>query len=114
MIPKFTLDDGSAEFSNGLSRQNYRLHHTEIRTLADLKATLRAGAYTHLGCYPLYFLTADGDTLSFDGVRQDWRTIVWDYNNLPRQRIVACDVNWEDVDMICAITGEPIPSAYGD
>lgn len=90
-------------------------HHRKIDSVRDLLETLKAGPYAWPGGYPLYFITHDGDTLSFDGVK--------DYG-IPEScrdirdewfcRIVACDVNWEDPYMICAQTNEPIESAYGD
>lgn len=113
MKPAFTLSDGSAEFPNGLVRRNHSMHHREINSLADLKACLRAGRYTSVGGYPLFFLCANGDTVSFEGVKDIWAGLCWEHNNQTGERIVACDVNWEDADMVCAITGKPIESAYG-
>jgi hypothetical protein len=94
-------------------RPNYERHHTVIHTVADLKATLRAGPYAWPGGYPLYFVTATGETLSFEGVRDWFAACVNDINDHSRDRIVGCAVNWEDMDMTCAITNARIPSAYG-
>ena len=52
-------------------RANYARTHGRIRSAADLKATLRAGAYAWPGGYPLYFLTSDGGALSFATVRDN-------------------------------------------
>lgn len=95
-------------------RKNYMIRHREINSLADLKATLRAGEYTSLGGHPLYFITSDGEALSFDAARECWREVVWDFMHDASTgwRVVACQVNYEDGDLVCAHSGERIPSAY--
>jgi len=99
-------------------RSRYRFHHTRIDNAHELKACLRAGSKTDLGGYPIYFLTASGDVLSYDGVRANLATEIANLtgDGLGRNlnRIVACDVNWEDDDMYCNWTGDKIASAYGD
>jgi hypothetical protein len=97
-------------------RANYRRGRRDIESCADLKATLRAGRYTDLGCYPLYFLASDGESLSFEAVRDNLRIIMGAIQSRDDSgwRVVACDVNWEDSEMVCAHTGKPIESAYGD
>jgi hypothetical protein len=70
-------DDGALYSVPGrrMIRPNYRRHHTVIRTVSDLKATLRAGPFAWPGGYAVYFVTADGALLSFDAVREEFRTI---------------------------------------
>ncbi len=109
--------DGSAEFSNGLIRENYKWHHSRFYGLADLKATLRACAYTSIGCYPLYLITADGAALSFTSVRENWREVCSAMLANDRNSgwyIMACDVNYEDPSLYCEHSGERIPSAYAE
>lgn len=107
-------------------RANFSRHHVEIKTCADLKATLRAGDYTSLGGYPLYFICDDGEALSFDAVRGNLKeclealimcapgTFGHDRRSgIDRQWLVTgCAVNYEDFDLECAHTGEPIQAAY--
>ena len=50
-------------------RANYAIHCGSIKSVADLKATLRAGGFAWPGGYPLYFVTSDGGALSFATVR---------------------------------------------
>ena len=87
-----------------------------IKTVEQFREALDAGPYAWPGGYPVYFLTHDGETLSFkaaqehaddiaDSIREDMRDS-W--------RVVAHDVNWEDEDMTCAHTGAAIESAYGE
>lgn len=109
--------DGSLEIAHsGVLRINFRQHHSAIASVADLKATLRAGSYTSLGCYPLYLLTHDGEPLSFEAARAEFRQIAYAIQHKLNDgwRVVACDVNYEDVDLVCAHTGKPIPAAYGE
>lgn len=97
-------------------RAPYVRHCRTIETVADFKATLRAGQSTDLGGYPLYFLCSDGESLSFEAARENARTIMDSIANRHSDgwRVVACDVNYEDSEMRCAHTGKRIPSAYGD
>lgn len=96
-------------------RANYRRTHHNIATVEDLKATLRNGAYAWPGGYPLYFITADGAALSFATVRAEFRLIaeaVASNNKRGGWRVIACDVNWEDADLRCEHSGEPIEAAH--
>lgn len=92
-------------------RKNYRLHHSRISSFADVKACLRAGAYTFPGCYPLYFVCRDGSALSFESACKNIDSIC---ANDSDWHIVACQVNWEDSDLRCEHSGELIQSAYGE
>jgi len=94
-------------------RANYCRHHREIETVADLKATLRAGQWTGIGCYPLYFITSDGEALSFDAVRQGLHQVIASIKNRSSDgwRVVALDINYEG-EIWCAHTEERIPAAY--
>lgn len=97
-------------------RANYRKHHRAIETVADFKACLRAGKFTDLGGYPLYFITHDGAALSFESATEMFRPIaraIADKFN-DGWRIVACDVNYEDSELFCVHSYKQIPSAYGD
>lgn len=97
-------------------REKYAYTYAEINNLDQLKATLRNGAVSQLGGYPLYFITNDGCALSFKAVLECWSEVVlsfmWDMSD--GWRVVACDVNCENTDLFCDHTGERIPSAYGD
>lgn len=98
-------------------RRNYRYPHATIGSVADLKATLRAGGHAWPGGYPLHFVTADGAALSFDTVRREFRLVVDAVrrrDNAGGWRVIGCDVNWEDDSLTDAHTGERIESAYGE
>ena len=95
-------------------RANYQRTFTEISTVAELKATLRAGGYAWPGGYPLYFITSDGGALAFETVRAEFRNVA---DSIRRGisdgwRVVGCSVNWES-DIVDDHTGQPIESTYG-
>ena len=97
-------------------RKNYALSHSEIKTVADLKATLRAGERTFPGGYPLYFICADGGVLSFESVRENLREVMSAIRNRDdaQWHVMNCAINWETTDLVCDHSGEPIESAYGE
>ena len=97
-------------------RRRYRYHPRKIDTIAELKATLRAGPFAWPGLYPLYFVMADGSVMSFEGVRENLREVMEAINDqvLADWQVVACVVNYERTDLICSYSGDPIECAYGD
>lgn len=108
--------EGRTWFDKPALRTNFAMHHVDIKTVADLKATLRAGQYAWPGGYQLYFITSNGEALSFDAVRENFRECIDNMRTRYRcdWNIVACHVNYEDNDLVCAHTGKLIPAAYGD
>jgi hypothetical protein len=97
-------------------RVGYQRTVPRIETIADLKATLRAGAYAWPGGYPLYFVCDDGAALSFDSVKDNLAEVICAIRHGLRDgwRVVACEINWEDNDLTCEHSGKPIPAAYGE
>lgn len=96
-------------------RRKYCVSGARITSVADLKAALRYGEHTRLGGYPLYFVASDGEALSFEVVRENFRTVVDSTANGHRDgwRVVGLEINYEDNDLFCAHTGKKIASAYG-
>lgn len=97
-------------------RKRWKYQFSKITTVAELKATLRAGSNTWPGCYPLYFITSDGCALSFESVLKNLAACFWSIRHKSNDgwRIVARDVNWEDSSLRCEQSGKPIESAYGN
>ena len=89
-------------------------------TTADFKRDVRAGKYTSVGCYPVFFLCSDGGTLCPVCARKEARRIIGailDGGQCPddRQwRVVAHDANWEDPELFCEHCSERIESAYAE
>jgi hypothetical protein len=82
----------------------------------DLIADLRRGPYTSIGCYPLFFITTDGEALSFAAVRENLGQCARSTRDKSRDGwgIAGIDVNWEDPELYCADSGERIESAYAE
>ena len=97
-------------------RTEYRNTFSHITTVSKLKATLRNGAYAWPGGYPLYFITNDGGSLSFDTVRRNFRHIAHSIKNGIDDgwRVVYCDINYEDPNLYDDHSGVRIECAYCD
>ena len=85
-------------------------------TTKDLKKALRNGQYTFPGCYPCYFITSDGAALSFEAVRENFRSVLSAIKTPSDDgwRVVAVDVNYEDSSLYCDHAGKRIESAYAE
>jgi hypothetical protein len=95
-------------------------------SLYAFHAALAAGPWAWPGGYPMYFVMADGETLSFKAAEENKAEIesaIEDedsnaqshrYKLDPQWLPVGVDINWEDDALFCAHTNEQIPSAYGD
>jgi len=61
-------------------------------------------------------MLSDGEALSCDAARENWRQIVSSTLIGARDgwRAEGAAVNWEDTDLFCAHTGARIESAYGE
>ena len=57
-------------------RPEYSRHFATIETVAQFKATMRAGGYAWPGGYALAFLTIDGGALCFDCARAEARNVI--------------------------------------
>lgn len=91
--------------------------YAAIDTTAQLRATLRAGAYAWPGGYPLFFITSDGAALSFDSVLENLREVLGAILRNDRHcgwRVEACAINYEDCELYCEHSGERIESAYAE
>lgn len=86
-----------------------------VEILRQVKQAIRE-PYAWPGGYPLYIVMADGEALSCEAARTEWRQIVYATLHGLRDgwRAVGACINWEDGAMYCAHTGERIPSAYAE
>jgi hypothetical protein len=87
-----------------------------INSISDFRRAVRNGPYAWPGGYPLFFITSDGEALSFEAVRERRREILEALRDKDNSgwRVVAVDVNWEDADLHCAHTNKRIESAYAE
>lgn len=87
-----------------------------INSISDFRKAMRHGPYAWPGGYPCYFITSDGEALSFKAAREECRLILSSLHCGTNDgwRVVAMDINWEDKDLFCCHTGERIESAYAE
>ncbi len=127
---RFTAVNGGAKDLYDVKHHvQHRGHGVAPGSIAWFFAELRAGRYTTLGSYPKYFVTADGGTLSFDAclenaldigraIRGDAKRADVDcarfFSSDPELRVIGCQVNWENPELFCDITGARIESAYAE
>ena len=88
----------------------------EIKNICDFRAAMRHGKYAWPGGYPCYFITSDGEALSFEAAKSNRRYILESIANGCNDgwRIIGVDINWEDGNLFCAHNGKQIESAYGE
>jgi len=88
----------------------------QIKSISDFRAVIRNGAYAWPGGYPCYFVTSDGEALSFEAAKQERRNIIDSIANHLNDgwRVIGVEVNWEDGELTCGHTGKRIESAYAD
>lgn len=101
-------------FTQYVLRENYCRQHRDINTVADLKATIRAGKYTSVGGYPCYFVTSDGAALSFEAVEEEFAQVAYAVRHKSNDgwRVIHCGINYNFRELRCSHTNEPIESAY--
>lgn len=87
-------DTRAQNWSDKPLRANFAWHHRKIESVADFKATLRAGKFTFPGGYELFFITGDGAAICFDCARDNFALIADSIKTDTNDgwRIVACDI----------------------
>ena len=91
------------------------MYQTELEAegLEDIKFTAREWPrWAWPGCYPLYYMAADGGCLCVECANQNQQTFDKDAEKC--WHIVAVDVNYEDHDLYCDHCNEQIEAAYDD
>lgn len=81
-----------------------------------IKSAIRNG-YAWPGGYPLFLIMSDGEALSIDAARDNFKQICAAYLSDNRRSpwyAIAAEINWEDEQLYCAHTNAKIQSAYGD
>lgn len=88
----------------------------KIRNLHHLQQILAAGPYAWPGGYPLYFVMADCEPMSFEAVRDNKAEVfaAFEEGGDVSWRPNFVQINWESSDLTCAHTGELIEAAYVD
>ena len=85
--------------------------------LDQFRRELSEGKFTSVGCYPKFFVTADGGVLSVEAAQENKR-LIERAMRLPgtdkQWQVIGCDINWESTDLYCDDSGERIESAYAE
>jgi hypothetical protein len=68
-------------FGNLPVRRDVARHYRQIDSINKLKSCLRAGEYTSVGMYRLFFTTNDGACLSFSSVLDNLQSIYYSMMN---------------------------------
>ena len=79
-----------------------------------IKNAIRSG-YAWPGGYPLYIVMSDGEALSIDAARENYKLLCAAYIRGDKRDSwfpVGADINYENEYLYCAHTGEKIESAY--
>ena len=92
-------------------RKGVAKHYREIDSINKLKACLRAGEYTSVGMYRLFFITGDGACLSFSSVIDNLQSIYYSmmhgFNDGWNIVGIGSTAECED-EVLCDHTGEEI------
>jgi hypothetical protein len=97
-------DTRAENWSEKPLRANYARHHRNIQTVADMKATLRAGAYAWPGGYELFFITSDGAAICFNCARENFALIADSIRNdiCDGWKVIGCDIaEYYDESLYC-------------
>jgi len=86
-----------------------------IAVLRKVKEAIRNG-YAWPGGYPLYIVMEDGEALSIEAAKAEFKLVA--HATLFAQRdgwqAAGVDINYEDTELYCAHTNKQIESAYGE
>lgn len=87
----------------------------EIERLAGIKRALR-DKHAWPGGYPIFLVMRDGEAMSIDAARENWREICSAHFGDPNSTwlVEAPQINWEDGELFCAHSGARIESAYAE
>lgn len=86
-------------------------------TTKELKQYIRNGKYAWPGGYPLYFIAYDGSPLSFETVKENYKEVLYAtkyFGDFSGWSVERCEVNWENSELRCSHSNEPIECAYGE
>ena len=90
-------------------------NQTPVEILHQVKHAIRH-KYAWPGGYPLFVLMHDGEALSCDAARENWRQICFATLHGLRDgwQAIGAEINWEDAALFCAHSGQRIESAYAE
>lgn len=83
-------------------------------TVEKFKEALANGKYAWPGGYPIYFVCADGEALSFEAAEENQDLVIYaiEEGHTDDWAVVGYEINWEDEDLCCIHTNKKIECAY--
>jgi len=90
------------------------MNKQDLATLHKVKQAIR-DKYAWPRGYPLYVVMTDGESLSIDAARENWRevcrAVIFGWNR--GTWFPACvEINWEDPDLYCVHSGARIDAFW--
>ena len=80
-------------------------------------AVLAEGPWAWPGGYPLFFVTSDGEALSFRSAEREQEAIceaIAEGDKASSWFVIGVEINYEDAELYCCHSGERIESAYAE
>jgi hypothetical protein len=119
----FVADDGALYdtrdpvWSTKPLRANYVAHKRDVKSVADMKASLRAGPFAWPGGHEIFFIASDGGAICFDCARKEFLLICDSIRNDHSDgwRVVACDIaDYCEDGLMCDNCGREIVPFTGE
>lgn len=88
-----------------------------INAVWQFNKVLAEGQFAFPGGYPMYFLCADGEALSWKAAQENAgliRDAIINKGADTQWEVIGYDINWEDPALFCAHSNERIESAYAE
>lgn len=85
-----------------------------ITTVRDFLTALRAGPFTSVGSYPVFFVLGDSEAICFAEAKRNALSFARAIRDKEPDRPTCAAINWEDPELYCELTGERIESAYAE
>jgi len=89
----------------------------KISNKHQFEAVLAEGPWAWPGGYPLFFVTSDGEALSFRSAEREREAIceaIAEGNRNNDWFVIGVEINYEDPQLYCFHSGERIESAYAE
>lgn len=86
-----------------------------VMTVQQFNDALANGKYAWPGGYPMYFICADGEALSFEAAEENKDSVIYAIEEgraMDDWRVIGFVINWENEDLYCVHTNKKIECAY--
>lgn len=96
-------DTRDADWSAKPLRPGFMGHRQKIKSIADFKASVRAGGFAWPGGYPVVFVCDDGSVLCHSCIKRNARSVMDSLTHKIRDgwRVMGCQIVEGDEEEIC-------------